>query len=63
MSTPKKDRKRKDRATIYLPDDLAEELVRESIRQDRSISWLARCAWEIAKDKIALAPTMGDDDA
>lgn len=38
--------------TIYLPEELLEELKREAERQDRSFSWLLQEAWLISRGQI-----------
>ena len=43
--------------TVYLPEQMLEEVLNESERQDRSISWLLQKAWEIARLQIKKAPT------
>ncbi len=42
---------------VYLDEDVLAEAKRESIRQDRPVSWLMQHAWRRAKKRIAaLAP-------
>ena len=44
------------RQQTYFPEWMIEEICAEARRQERSISWLVKKAWEIAKPKIARYP-------
>jgi len=44
------------RRQTYFPEWMIEEICSEAARQERSISWLVKKAWEIAKPKIARYP-------
>ena len=44
------------RRSVYLPRDVIEDLERESVRLDRSWSWLIRRAWELARAEIRRSP-------
>ncbi len=50
----------KRKQSLYFPDDYLEEIKAESIRQDRSMSWLVQKAWEISRDKIKAFPAAND---
>lgn len=39
--------------SLYFPAGVLEEIEREAIRQDRSLSWLLQQAWKIARDRMA----------
>jgi uncharacterized small protein (TIGR04563 family) len=41
---------------VYLPEPILSEMEREAKRQDRSLSYLARVAWTIARDHIRTLP-------
>ena len=46
--------------SLYLPEEVRVEMVSESVRLDRSVSWIARRAWGLAKAEIRkLAPDVG----
>ena len=42
----------KNRKTIYLSNEILEELEVESKRQDRTVSWLLKRAWLESREKI-----------
>jgi len=44
------------RRQTYFPEWMIEEICAEAKRQERSISWLVKKAWEIAKSKIERYP-------
>lgn len=50
----------KRKQSLYFPDDYLEEIRTESIRQDRSMSWLVQKAWEISREKIKAFPAAND---
>ncbi len=39
---------------------MLEEIVQESRRQDRSMSWIVQRAWMIARDEIRKYPSIND---
>lgn len=43
--------------SIYLPEDMRVEIVNESIRQDRSISWMIQKAWKLSRGTIMKFPS------
>lgn len=48
---------------VYLPEPILGEMEREAKRQDRSLSYLARVAWTIARNRIRAlpdAPSIGE---
>ncbi len=47
----------KRKQSLYFPDDMLDEIMRESIRLDRSLSWMVQRAWRIAHDEIAKFPS------
>jgi uncharacterized small protein (TIGR04563 family) len=48
--------KSKNKRSIYLPDQIAEELESEAKRQDRTVSWLLKRAWLESREKIKRYP-------
>ena len=50
----------KRKQSLYFPEDYLEEIRKESLRQDRSMSWLVQKAWEISRETIMQFP--GSDD-
>ncbi len=50
----------KRKQSLYFPEDYLEEIKKESIRQDRSMSWLVQKAWEISREKIKAFPSAND---
>ena len=57
----------KRKQSLYFPEEYLDQIRAESIRQDRSMSWLVQKAWEISRDKITSFPAAndylpGDDD-
>ena len=50
----------KRKQSLYFPEEYLKEIEKESIRQDRSKSWLVQKAWEIARETIMQFP--GEDD-
>ena len=50
----------KRKQSLYFPEDYLEEIRAESIRQDRSMSWLVQKAWEISRDTIKAFPSATD---
>jgi len=50
----------KRKQSLYFPEEYLEQIRAESIRQDRSMSWLVQKAWEIARDTIRAFPSAND---
>lgn len=50
----------KRKQSLYFPEEYLEEIKAESLRQDRSMSWLVQKAWEIARDTIVQFPSAND---
>ena len=50
----------KCKQSLYFPRDMLEEIVQESRRQDRSMSWIVQRAWMIARDEIRKYPSIND---
>ena len=43
--------------SFYLPQEMADDLMREAARLERSANWLLRRAWQIASDQIKALPS------
>jgi uncharacterized small protein (TIGR04563 family) len=43
---------------LYLPVWMAREVAREAARLDRSISWILRRAWQLARPQILARPVV-----
>ena len=39
---------------------MLDEIQREALRQDRTVSWIVQRAWKIARDEILLSPSIND---
>ena len=50
----------KRKQSLYFPEAYLEEIKEESLRQDRSMSWLVQKAWEIARETIRSFPSAND---
>jgi len=50
----------KRKQSLYFPKDMLEEIQREQLRLDRSLSWLVQNAWRIAYPKIQKWPSIND---
>jgi uncharacterized small protein (TIGR04563 family) len=48
----------KNRVTIYLPNEILEEINKECERLDRNKSWLLRKAWEMSRQKFSNLPSI-----
>ena len=50
----------KRKQSPYFPEEYLDEIRAESIRQDRSMSWLVQKAWEISRETIKSFPSAND---
>lgn len=50
----------KRKQSLYFPAEYLDEIRAESLRQDRSMSWVVQKAWEIARDTITQFPSAND---
>lgn len=48
------------RQALYFPADMLANLQGESMRQDRSISWLIQQAWRLSRGELQRAPSTTD---
>jgi uncharacterized small protein (TIGR04563 family) len=46
--------------SLYFPEEMLEEIQREAIRQDRSISWIVQQSWKVARADIRRMPSVSD---
>jgi uncharacterized small protein (TIGR04563 family) len=47
----------KRKQSLYFPEEMLHEIHREAVRLDRSFSWVVQKAWEMARTRLAQAPT------
>jgi uncharacterized small protein (TIGR04563 family) len=50
----------KRKQSLYFPEDMLEEIQKEAMRQDRSLSWIVQKAWKIAREQIRKFPSVND---
>ena len=50
----------KRKQSLYFPKRYLDEIRAESIRQDRSMSWVVQKAWEIARETVKEFPAAND---
>lgn len=46
----------KKKMTLYLPEELLNEMRQEALRQDRSLSWIMEAAWKVARERLREMP-------
>lgn len=46
----------KQKQSLYFPDDMLREIMKESIRLDRSLSWTVQQAWRLARAELMKLP-------
>ena len=51
----------KRKQSLYFPEKMLEEIKREALRQDRSLSWIVQRAWTISRDEIKKFPSVNDE--
>jgi uncharacterized small protein (TIGR04563 family) len=59
-------RGRGEKMSLYLPGDVLEDIRAEARRQQRSVSWLVRSAWLLARkgiDALPSVPELGNGEA
>lgn len=47
----------KCKQSLYLPETIVDDVIGESLRQGRSMSWLVQQAWQIARNTIGKFPS------
>lgn len=48
----------KRKQSLYFPDDMLNEIMKEAIRLDRSLSWMVQRAWRIASGDVRKFPSV-----
>ncbi len=56
----KKTDKRKQ--SLYFPEEMLEEIKKEALRLDRSMSWIVQQAWRIARETIRKYPSVNPEE-
>lgn len=46
----------KQKQSLYFPDDMLREIMQESVRLDRSLSWTVQQAWRLARTELLKLP-------
>jgi uncharacterized small protein (TIGR04563 family) len=46
--------------SLYFPEEMLEEIQREALRQDRSLSWIVQQAWRVARSELKRMPSVND---
>ena len=49
----------KQKQSLYFPEDTLSEIMKESIRLDRSLSWTVQQAWRVAREEVKRFPSVG----
>jgi uncharacterized small protein (TIGR04563 family) len=65
MTAKRSVRERGKKMSLYLPGDVLADIRAEARRQQRSISWLVRNAWRLARsgmDSLPSGPQWGEED-
>jgi uncharacterized small protein (TIGR04563 family) len=50
----------KRKQSLYFPQEMLDEIIREAGRQDRSLSWVVQQAWKLAREDIRRLPGIND---
>jgi uncharacterized small protein (TIGR04563 family) len=50
----------KQKQSLYFPEDMLREIMTESVRLDRSLSWTVQQAWRVARVELRRFPTVGE---
>jgi uncharacterized small protein (TIGR04563 family) len=53
----------KQKQSLYIPEDMLREIMRESTRLDRSLSWTVQQAWRLAREEVRKFPAVDRRDA
>ncbi len=49
----------KQKQSLYFPEETLAEIMKESIRLDRSLSWTVQQAWRLAREEVKRFPSVG----
>jgi len=47
----------KYKQSLYFPKEMLDEINREAVRLDRSLSWIVQRAWKVAKRQVQQMPS------
>jgi len=50
------------KVSLYLPETMLKQIELEAHRQDRSMSWIVRQAWQFAKEELRQLPNANPVD-
>ncbi len=50
----------KRKQSLYFPESMLKEIMAESVRLDRSLSWVMQRAWQVARKEIRKIPSVND---
>ena len=48
----------KRKQSLYFPEDMLNEIMKEAIRLDRSLSWIVQHAWRVGSDEVRKFPSV-----
>ncbi len=48
----------KQKQSLYFPEDMLSEIMREANRLDRSLSWMVQHAWRLAREEVKKFPSV-----
>jgi len=48
----------KQKQSLYFPEDMLREIMKESTRLDRSLSWTVQQAWRLARAEVRRFPSV-----
>jgi len=51
-------RNEKQKQSLYFPEDMLREIMKESVRIDRSLSWTVQQAWRLAREQVRSFPSL-----
>lgn len=49
--------------SVYLPEEMIQEIKKEAARQDRPFSWMMQQAWRLARGEIMRTPSSVNEPA
>jgi len=50
----------KRKQSLYFPEEMLNEVQREAVRLDRSLSWVIQRAWLLARERMRQVPGTND---
>jgi len=50
----------KRKQSLYLSEEMLQEVKAEAIRLDRSLSWIIQHSWQVAKSEMIKMPAFND---